>query len=176
VLDVAQRWDGAALSGTPLRARVRLSAADDALWIEAGMAIQHPARVPDAPPGTRVDGLWHYDVVECFVASADGRYLEIELGAGGHYLALAFAAPRRRTRDFAGERLDVDWVVGANAWSARCAVPRAWLPEPIARVNAFAIARGEFAVHAPVGGDQPDFHRPDAFPAARIPSWEASAR
>ena len=172
-LEVTLRWDGASLPGPPLRARVSLSAAADALWIEAGMANQHPARVPDAPPGARVEGLWHYDVVECFVAGADGRYFELELGAGGHYLALAFDAPRHRTRDFAREALDVDWVADVSAWTTRCAVPRAWLPEPIARVNAFAIARGEFLVYQPVGGEQPDFHRPDAFPGLRIPSWHS---
>jgi hypothetical protein len=175
-LDVARRWNGAPLPDPPLRARVQLSATADALLVEAGMANQHPARIPDAAPGARVEGLWHYDVVECFLAGDDGRYFELELGAGGHYLALAFAAPRERSCDFARESLEVDWLSSASAWTARCAVPRAWLPEPIARVNAFAIARGEFAVHAPVGGDQPDFHRPEAFPAARLPSWGAGTR
>ena len=173
-LDVAKRWDGAPLPDPPLRAWVTLSAAADVLWIEAGMAHQRPARVPDAPPGARVDGLWHYDAVECFLAAADGRYFELELGAGGHYLALAFASLRQRAREFADQVLEVDWLASASAWTSRCAVPRAWLPEPIARANAFAIARGEFAAHAPVGGDRPDFHRPSAYPAVRVPSWEAA--
>jgi hypothetical protein len=55
-------------------------------------------------------------------------------------------------------------------------VPCAWLPEPIVRANAFAIADGEFAAHAPVGGAQPDFHRPRAYPEVRVPSWEARLR
>ena len=170
-LAIAQRWDGAPLPD--LRAGVRLSAERDALWVEAGMAHARAPRIPDAPRGARVADLWEYDVVECFVAGADGRYLELELGAGGHYLALAFDAPRRRRDDFAREPLAVEWEDGAQAWHARCRVPRAWLAEPIARVNAFAIADGEYAVHAPVGGERPDFHRPHAFPEARIPSWEA---
>jgi hypothetical protein len=169
-LAIAHRWEGAALPG--LAAEVRLAAAPDALWVEAGMAHQRAARIPDAPGGARVDGLWEYDVVECFVVGADGRYFELELGAGGHYLALAFDAPRRRAHDFARETLAVEWESGAERWRARCRVPRAWLPEPIARANAFAIAGGEFAAHAPVGGAQPDFHRPHAFPLVRVPSWE----
>jgi hypothetical protein len=164
------------LPDPPLHAYVRLSATADALWVEVGMAHQLPARIPDVAPGARVDGLWHYDVVECFLACGDGRYFELELGAGGHYLALAFAAPRQRVRDFARERLDVDWLSTARAWTARCAVPRAWLPEPVARVNAFAIARGEFAVHAPVGGSEPDFHRPEAYPEARVAGWTTPLR
>ena len=172
VLDVAQRWDGARLPDPALRAAVRLAATPDALQIEAGMAHQHPPRIPDAPRGARVDGLSNYDVVECFLVAADGRYFELELGAGGHYLALAFDAPRRRADDLARASLDVAWQSAADAWTARCSVPRAWLPQPIARANAFAIAGGEFAVHRPVGGVRPDFHRPHAFPSVHIPSWD----
>jgi hypothetical protein len=173
-LAVATRWDGAPLPG--LRAAVRLSATRDGLWVEAGMAHARAPRVPDARRGTRVANLWEYDVVECFVAGADGRYFELELGAGGHYLALAFDAPRRRRAEFVHELLAVDWERGAESWHARCRVPRAWLPEPIARANAFAIADGEFAVHAPVGGERPDFHRPHAFPEVRVPSWDDRAQ
>jgi len=169
-LDVARRWDGAPLP--ELRARVSLSAAPDALWVEAGMAHQRAPRIPDAPRDARVERLWEYDVVECFVVGADGRYLELELGAGGHYLALAFDAPRRRADDFARSDLAVAWRDDGDDWSARCRVPRGWLPEPVARANAFAIAGGEFAVHAPMGGARPDFHRPHAFPEVRVPSWE----
>jgi hypothetical protein len=169
-LDVAHRWDGTPLPG--LRAFVLLSAAPEGLWVEAGMAHARTPRVPDAPRGARVEGLWEYDVVECFVVSASGRYLELELGAGGHYLALAFAAPRLRTHDHARESLAVEWQSDPGSWRARCRVPRAWLSEPIVRANAFAIADGEFAAHAPVGGAQPDFHRPHAYPEVRVPSWE----
>ena len=49
--------------------------------------------MPDAPRGARVANLWEYDVVECFLVGPDGRYLELELGAGGHFLALLFDAP-----------------------------------------------------------------------------------
>jgi hypothetical protein len=171
-LDIASRWDGAPLPA--LRAQVSLSAAPDALWVEAGMAHRRAPRIPDAPRGARVEGLWEYDVVECFVVGADGCYFELELGAGGHYLALAFDAPRRRCRDFAGESLACEWESDTEVWRARCRVPRAWLFEPVARANAFAIAGGEFAVHAPVGGARPDFHRPHAFPLVRILSWERS--
>jgi hypothetical protein len=168
-LPVAYRWDGTPLPD--LLAWVWLSATRDALEIEAGMPLQRAPRIPDAPRGARVDGLWDYDVVECFVAAADGRYFELELGAGGHYLALAFDAPRRRTRDFARESLAVEWESDAQRWRARCRVPRAWIPEPVVRANAFAIAAGEFAVHAPTGGREPDFHQPQTFPEVCIPSW-----
>jgi hypothetical protein len=169
-LEVARRWDGAPLPG--LRATVSLSAERDGLWVEAGMAHARSPRVPSAPRGARVEGLWEFDVVECFVVARDGRYFELELGAGGHYLALAFDAPRHRASDFASRSLAVEWHSDAERWCSRCRVPRAWLPEPIARANAFAIADREFAVHTPVGGAQPDFHRPHAFPEVLVPSWQ----
>jgi hypothetical protein len=169
-LAIAHRWDGA--PWPELRAQVRLSAEPDALWVEAGMVHQRAPRIPDAPRGARVDGLWKFDVVECFVVAADGRYVELELGAGGHYLALAFDAPRRRSGDFAGESLAVEWESRAEDWCARCRVPRAWFGEPVVRANAFAIAGERFAAHAPVGGTQPDFHRPVAFPLVRVPAWD----
>jgi hypothetical protein len=170
-LEIARRWDGAPLPA--LRASVSLSAERDGLWVEAGMAHARTPRIPAAPRGARVEGLWEFDVVECFVVGADGRYFELELGAGGHYLALAFAAPRRCADDFARQSLAVQWRSDAQGWRARCRVPRAWLSEPVARANAFAIADGEFAVHTPVGGAQPDFHRPHAFPELRVPDWES---
>ena len=171
VLAITRRWDGAPLPD--LRARVSLSAERNGLWVEAGMGHARTPRIPAAPRGVRVEGLWEFDVVECFVVAADGRYFELELGAGGHYLALGFDAPRRRVNEFAREPLAVEWQSDAGGWRARCRVPRAWLPEPVVRVNAFAIADGEFAVHTPVGGAQPDFHRPHAFPELRVPRWES---
>ena len=171
-LAVDRLWDGGAPPQTEQRAWVRLGAEPGGLRVAVGMAHQRPARIPDAPVGARVDGLWRYDVVECFVVAADGRYLELELGAGGHQLVLAFAAARERTRDFAAAPLALTWRRDAAGWSARCTLPRAWIPEPVVRVNAFAIGGGVFLAHAPVGGAEPDFHRPAAYPRVRIPSWE----
>jgi hypothetical protein len=171
-LAIERRWDGSLPRRSELRAQARLSATADGLGVEVGMPHQRPVRLPDAPSGARVDGLWEFDVVECFFVAADGRYLELELGAGGHYLALAFSAPRQRSGDFADTRLEIDWRRDADAWCARCVLPRSWLPQPIVRANAFAIGGGEFLAHQPTGGERPDFHRPERFPAIRIPSWE----
>jgi len=171
-LEIGCRWDGMALGEAERGAHVRLAAERDALWVEAVGRHAAAPRIPAAPPGSRVPGLWHHDVVECFLLAADGRYLELELGAGGHYLALAFDAPRRRRDDFARHTLDVAWQRDAGGWVARCRVPRAWVPEPVTGANAFAIADGDHRAHAPVGGSEPDFHRTDGYPRARIPSWE----
>lgn len=173
-LDITRRWDGAPLR-SGLRARVELSAAADALHVRASLASPYPPRAPDVPAGTRVDGLWTFDVVELFAVAADGRYLELELGGGGHWLALAFDTPRRRSAAQPSGELPVELERSATEWSCRCALPRRWLPEPLVGANAFASAGGELAAHRPVGplpGDIADFHRPEAFPALRVPLWE----
>ncbi len=171
-LEVKQCWDGAPASPAQ-RAWVEWSASDGALHVAAGMPHQHPARIPDAPPGARVDGLWEFDVVECFFVGADGRYVELELGAGGHHLALAFASPRTPADDAPTPALEIVWTRDAARWRSQCVLPRDWLPEPIVAANAFAIGGGAFLAHHPTGGPRPDFHRPHAYPAVRIPSWDA---
>lgn len=171
---MARRWDGDPVR-SGLRGRVELASGPDALHVAAFLASPHPVRVPDAPAGARVDGLWTFDVVECFLVGADGRYVELELGAGGHWLLLAFDAPRRRAGGSFGDGLSVDLEWLGATWTCRCALPRRWLPEPLARVNAFASAAGELLAHHPVPGAAPDFHQPAAFPALRVPLWEEGA-
>jgi hypothetical protein len=171
-LEVAHRWDGVPVESATQNAWVELGVGDAALYVAAGMLHQSPARIPEAAPGSRVDRLWEFDVVECFVVGAEGGYREVELGAGGHHLALAFAAPRVPAEGLAAPSLTVAWTRDAAGWRAECEVPRAWLPRRIVAANAFAIGGGEFLAHHPTGGPRPDFHRPDAYPAVCIPSWE----
>jgi len=175
-LPIAHLWDGSPPPRPELRATLRLGATDDGIHVEASMPHQRPPRIPDAPPGARVDRLWESDVVECFLVGADGRYVELELGAGGHYLLLAFAAPRVRAEGLREPALAVDWRADAVGWTSRCALPRGWLPEPLVAANAFAIGGGHFLAHHPVGGEAPDFHRPDRHPALRVPGWEQGVR
>jgi hypothetical protein len=171
-LAVEHHWDGAPTEHATQRAWVTLAARENALIVAAGMPHQRPARIPDAVRGARVDRLWDFDVVECFVVGADGGYRELELGAGGHHLALAFAGPRVPATGVPSPGLAVAWTRNADGWHAECALPRDWLPEPIVAANAFAIGGGAFLAHRPTGGARPDFHRPAAYPSVRIPSWE----
>jgi len=169
---VERCWDGGAAPHPKPRAFVEWAVREDVLHVAAGMRHQSPARIPDAPPGARVDGLWEFDVVESFFVGADGRYVELELGAGGHYLALAFAARRVASNEVPAPSLEIAWRRDAEGWRSECAVPRHWLPEPIVAANAFAIGGGAFLAHHPTGGVQPDFHRPGSYPAVTIPSWD----
>jgi len=166
-LPIERAWDGAPCD-VPLRAALELARAGDALAVRASLAQPGPPRAPDAPPGARVEGLWEYDVVECFLAGAGGRYFELELGAEGRWLALSFDAPRVGADAHEALALDVAHGASAGGWWAEVALPLALLPPGLCAANAFAIAAGRFLAHHPVPGRRPDFHQPAAFPPLRL--------
>ncbi len=167
VLPIEKHWHGARSDGPRGRLELALRAGD--LWLRAELRRPGPAAVPAAPPGTRVDGLWNYDVVECFLAGSAGRYLEVEIGAAGHFLLLGFRARRVREASWPGLRLATAHGRSPDgAWWASLSVPRALLPLDVRAVNAFAIAAGELLAHAPLPGAHADFHQPERWPAARL--------
>ena len=141
---------------------------------EAGIEIgvrasdPHPPRIPEAPAGTRVADLWHYDVVECFLVGAQGRYLEVEIGAGGHFLLLSFREPRRRSDDHVGVVPRMTHAAESDGWRASLTVPWQLVPDDLRALNAFAIARGRHLAYHPLPGEVPDFHQPDRYPAATL--------
>jgi hypothetical protein len=169
-LPIERHWDGTRCRDPRRRGALSLSIVPDGLEIGASFQRQDPARLPAAPLGTRVANLWEYDVVECFLAGAGGRYLEVELGAAGHFLVLEFGAPRRRVNDHAELAPPVFFSEDAERWHATLRLPRALVPAGLCALNAFAIAGGACFAHHPVPGPVPDFHQPRAFPRAAIAS------
>lgn len=168
-LPVERGWDGATeVAG--MRGVLELAAVAGGLWVGAALEQGAPPREPPEPRGTRIDGLWEYDVVECFLVGSDGHYFELELGAGGHFLALSFSGPRRVSHAHEGLALDVRAARNATGWSAETVVPREILPPDLCAVNAFVIAAGRHLAHEPVPGSTPDFHQPAVFPALRVPA------
>lgn len=163
-LPIERLWNGAPCD-LPIRADVALSLAGDALELRASLRRPGAPRLPDAPPGTRVEGLWEYDVVECFLAGEDGRYLEIELGAGGHFLVLSFRGPRELADAHEALRPALEHGRGGQGESrVSVRLPASLLPEGLCAGNAFAIAAGRFLAFQPVPGAQPDFHQPAHWP------------
>jgi hypothetical protein len=166
-LPIERQWNGA--PSETVRAALELSIVGAALELRSELRQSGAPRVPDARPGTRVANLWEYDVVECFLAGAGGRYLELELGAGGHFLALSFRARRVRADE---HRTLVPWMDhhrgpdGTLYTAVR--VPLAIIPADVRAIGAFAIAGGLFLASAPVPGPAPDFHQPDRWKAARL--------
>ena len=147
---------------------MRLQADDDGLWLRAWVPDPHPTRIPDAPPGSRVADLWRYDVVECFLVGEKGHYLEAEIGPGGHFLVLSFEAPRKCSGVHLSLQPELEHDRTPEGWSAGIRLDWALVPPGLCALNAFVCARGRFLAYHPVPGDEPDFHQPDSYPAARL--------
>jgi len=100
------------------------------------------------------------------LAAEKGLALEVELGAGGHFLVLEFDAPRRRANEHAELAPPISFREDAERWHATLRLPLALVPPGLCALNAFAIAGGGFFAHHPVPGAAPDFHQPQRFPRA----------
>jgi hypothetical protein len=168
LLPIERSWDGGDCREPRLHGRVRLQTCGDGLAVEASLPHQRVPRVPDEPRGARVADLWEYDVVECFLVGAGGRYLEVELGAGGHFLVLAFEAPRRLADAHVGLSPERSFQRDATGWRSRVLIPWSVLPPDLRALNAFVIAGGAHLAYHPLPGAELDFHQPQHFPAARL--------
>lgn len=162
--EIAGAWDGGALRPDE-RATIELRLGEPGATVEVRVeATRYGDPPPPAPPG-RCDGLWNHEVVELFVLGRDERYLELELGPHGHWLALALAGRRRIVAsDLA---LDYQARLEEGHWRGRARFSSAWLPPEPWSANAYAIhGTGEGRRHLawqPVPGDAPDFHRLECF-------------
>lgn len=161
-------WNAKPCPNPSVRAEIGLAASDEGLELFVAMPRREDERLPKAPMGTRVEGLWNYDVVEVFLRGPGTRYLEIELGAGGHYLVLGFDGVRQRVADFQDRELIVIHHKNKNQWTSEIVIPWEMVPRAIRSMNAYVIASGEFLALSPVPGTEPDFHQPDAFTSCHI--------
>ena len=144
-----------------------LDRSDEGLVITASLPDQSPATIPEAPSGTRVANLWEYDVVECFLVGRS-TYLEVELGAGGHFLVLDFSAPRVRRREYADFRPRLTFARSGERWTSTIVVPWEMVPDGLTAANAFVIVRDHLLAHHPTPGAAPDFHQPSTFPPVSL--------
>lgn len=164
LIPIRWRWDGTNCPDEDLHAMVTLDPWPQGVLVNAFMPCRPDVRVPDAPVGTRVPELWTYDVVELFLSGPEG-YLEVEIGAGGHFLILSFSQPRVMTNAHEDFRPDMVFHprTEQDMWNTEMILPEWILPKGMNRVNATAIARGEFLSNRPLHGPKPDFHQPRYF-------------
>lgn len=167
VFRVASTWDGNAL-GEGEVSELRLTASNRGWTVDIDAPL-HGDPSPATPAGS-LDGLWEYEVVELFVAGNDGRYIELEFGPHGHYLALRFDAVRHR----AGPPFLLDFSVSraGERWQGEAFLTADVIPAAPHRANAFAIhgvARRNYLAATPLPGPTPDFHQPERFPRVSLP-------
>ncbi|MEK7620560.1 MAG: hypothetical protein AAB413_04980 [Patescibacteria group bacterium] len=165
-LRVDRLWDGKVCPDDRLWANAYVSQTKEGLRIRVEAPMLHDQKVPDAPMGSRVEGLWDYDVVELFLVGPGHTYLEIELGAGGHFLVLGFDSIRHRSDAFENFAPVLRFEkTGEKLWKSSFTIPWKMIPENLRALNAFAIMAGQFLSYSSVPGEQPDFHQPDHYPA-----------
>lgn len=161
--EITRDWRGAPVPAAE-RVAVDVALDDDVLTVLVD-APWHGDAPPATAPGS-TDRLWEHEVVELFLVGKGERYLEIELGPHGHYLALRLAGVRHVIE----RHLPVRYAARVDGvrWRGRATLARALEPEPVIAANAYAIhgtgsARRYLAAH-PLPGAVPDFHRLASFP------------
>jgi len=168
-LRVDRLWDGSACPDDRLWAQVNVSQTKDGLLVGVEAPMLHDQNVPEAPMGSRVEGLWEHDVVELFLVGPGHSYLEIELGAGGHFLALGFDSIRHRSDSYEGFKPVLRFEkTHEKIWRSSLTIPWKMIPENLRALNAFAIMAGQFLAYSVVPGEKPDFHQPDRYPSASL--------
>lgn len=168
-LRVERLWNGEVCPDDRLWAELRISKDQEGLRVRARAPMLHEQRVPNAPIGTRVDGLWEYDVVELFLVGPGHQYVELELGAGGHWLLLSFDSIRhRRDAHESFEPIVRFSKTPEKIWTSELVIPWRMIPENLRAINAFSIMAGQFMALSPTPGSKPDFHQPDSYPAATL--------
>jgi hypothetical protein len=169
VFHIDRLWNGEVCPDDRLKAAVTISQTQDGLLVRASMPELHDQKVPEVQKGKRVDNLWTFDVVELFLVGPGHRYLEIELGAGGHWLVLGFDRLRHRESDH--ELLKPwfrFWKTEKKEWFSQITIPWNIVPENLRAINAFVIAAGKHLSFSPLPGDKPDFHQPDSYPSVQL--------
>ncbi len=172
-LKIDHYWNGVACPDRRLHGAVALSSTPEGLGITATLPHQVSPNIPAQPPGTRVANLWQYDVVECFIVGSS-KYLEVELGAGGHFLVLDFCkrAPRIRDHEYEHFRPTLEWLPSApedsGRWRSSVVIPWEMVPKRTNALNAFIIVRDQFLAYHPTERPTPDFHQPRAFPKVSL--------
>lgn len=162
-------WNGEACPDETYHAEVWITQGERGLTIRTHALLRDDMQVPSAPRDKRFDGLWDYDVVEVFLVGQDGKYLEVELGAGGQWLVLGFDGVRHRSNDYMDFNPDHrNASATPGTWQSIITIPWEMVPQPLARLNTFAIFNGQHLAMNPVPGKEPDFHQPGTYPEVEI--------
>lgn len=168
-LHIDKNWGGSPCPDDRLWADVFLSQTKEGIHLRVQAPMLHEQKIPDAPMGSRVEGLWEFDVVELFLVGPGHQYLEIELGAGGHFLVLGFDSIRHRSDAYESFAPILRFEkTGEKIWTSSLVIPWKMVPENLRALNVFAIMAGQFLAYSAVPGEQPDFHQPDRYPSASL--------
>lgn len=162
---ISNLWNGTAADQS-LHAGVWISQSVRGILVRVHSKIHPSSQSPTAPAGSRVDGLWQYNVVELFLVGVNDQYLEIELSESGHWLVLGFESVRKRSHAYEDFIPEFTHSIDANygTWESSILIPWSIIPENLSRMNAFSIIEGQYLALNSVPGLEPDFHQPSTYP------------
>lgn len=164
--------------GTPIDPAVSFSfeLTDRDLIFRASCPV--PATInPAARPGAFCPELWKYDTAEFFLASpVSGHYLEFNLCPNGAWWAQAFSAPRVQDNVPPPTGVVTTAEFTPTSWNTQASIPltelaRLGLDPRHCQLAAAAIVHSPdylFLTTAANQTGEPDFHRPDCWPIARL--------
>ena len=175
MIHLTQLWNGEP-APTGHGGRAALTVETGLLALSWDLALPGEPRLPESPEGL-TDELWKHDVVELFLCSrtSSDRYLELEFGPGGHWLALSFSGIRERDAELSELHPELRNEVQPGRWRGRAALPVALVEKhagPQPWKGLVAAVTGEARAHAcwpRLPGDTPDFHQPASW-APLLPS------
>ena len=185
MIHLTQLWNGEpAPKGHGGRAALTLDG--NLLNLSWDLALSREPRTPESPAGF-TDGLWEHDCLELFLASrrGEGRYLELEIGPAGHWLALAFSGVRERGAELHELDPELSQELRPGRWRGRCSLPAALAVKhagPTPWKGLLAAVTGDSRPHVcwpRLPGREPDFHQPAAWapllPSPRVPGTPTGA-
>lgn len=157
-VELSRRWDGGRPPGGA-GGRAMVAIRHERLELSWNLRLAAPLAVPEGPRGF-LDGLWHHDVVELFLApqAAEAPYLEIELAASGHWFARTFSAPRAPVADLADLSPLVFSDASASSWRGRGEIPLAGVVAQVGRPPWRGLVAAALSEPPTVEGQRPRIH------------------
>ena len=167
--------------GAPARANegVSIALSRASAHATSDLLVQIDAPFHNDKPPTSAAGpaprLWNFEVVELFLLGGGLRYLELEFGPHGHWLALELEGVRNVVRSENSEQaVQFGAERSEKRWRGTARVDVSLLPAGLSRLNAYAIHGADLerrylaAFASP--GSSPDFHSLEYF---RPFDWDA---
>lgn len=150
-------------------ATVTLHLGDDgSLRLDYALSASDLLIPPPAPP-TRTDGLWRHTCCELFIATVHApHYREFNFSPSGEWTVYDFADYRQPlATTLIATPPESLWLARDNGYCLQATIPAALLPPGPWQIGLSAVLEnraGELAYWAlRHPGEQPDFHRRDAF-------------
>lgn len=168
-LSIGRLWNGERCPDSRLSAVAELQKREDGLFIKTTILPLPAYKAPEAPIGSRLENLDAFERICLFFVEEGGQYLEAKLGIGGQYLILGFDAPHKIIADFSDINFSINHQVEKRGIIINeILILWEFFPAHLSALNAFLVVGSQTLAYHPIPGNEPDFHRPNFFPFAKL--------